>query len=66
MPNKAIIGTLFTPRHFGVAAPLYTKALLHKQCPIWRRYTEINRLTFSWLYGKHRYVRVFQLLRRLQ
>ena len=38
MPNKAIIGTLFTPRHFGVAAPLYTKALLHKQCPIWRRY----------------------------
>lgn len=37
MPNKAIIGHWFTPRHFGVAAPLYTKALLHKQCPIWRR-----------------------------
>jgi len=40
--NKAIIGTLFTPRRFGVAAPLYTKAPLHKQCPIWRRYVFLD------------------------
>ncbi|AUW38791.1 hypothetical protein AL464_24650 [Vibrio parahaemolyticus] len=31
-----------------------------------RRYTAISHLTFSWLYGKHRYVRAFQLLGRLQ
>ncbi|MBN8142959.1 DUF3265 domain-containing protein [Vibrio vulnificus] len=34
--------------------------------PLTQRYTAINHLTFSWLYGKHRYVRVFRLLRRLQ
>ncbi|ELV8635904.1 DUF3265 domain-containing protein [Vibrio vulnificus] len=34
--------------------------------PLTRRYTAISHLTFSWLYGKHRYVRAFQLLGRLQ
>lgn len=32
--------------------------------PLTRRYTAISHLTFSWLYGKHRYVRAFQLLGR--
>ncbi|EOW0798893.1 hypothetical protein ACN2LU_004455, partial [Vibrio vulnificus] len=34
--------------------------------PLTQRYTAISHLTFSWLYGKHRYVRAFQLLGRLQ
>ncbi|EIZ1008190.1 DUF3265 domain-containing protein, partial [Vibrio vulnificus] len=57
--------------HFRFALGSVIKVLCGSFCsaclhPLTRRYTAINHLTFSWLFGKHRYVRVFRLPRRLQ
>lgn len=43
--NKAINGTSYTPRRFGVATPLYPKAPLLKQYPLWRRYVSGESMT---------------------